>query len=228
MKIGIIIAMDKEFEQVKGLFEGASEISKNGKLFISGRIGDNSVVIQKCGIGKVNAAIGAEDMINLFAPDAIISTGVAGGTNKDVNIRDIVVSSSICYHDVWCGTECKYGQVLGMPAAFTCNKKMLEKAMSVKYEHKIHPGLIVSGDWFVDTKEKMVSILEKFPEAMAVDMESGAIAHTCFVNQIPFISFRIISDLPLSGTSTEQYNNFWDTIANDSFNVTKTFIESIY
>ena len=89
------------------------------------------------------------------------------------------------------------------------------------------PGLIVTGDWFVDSKEKMREIVGHFPEAKAVDMESCAIAQVCYLYKVPFISFRLISDIPLRDTDASQYHNFWDTVAEKSFHTTKTFIESL-
>ena len=91
----------------------------------------------------------------------------------------------------------------------------------------MHPGLIVSGEWFVDTKEKMQSILETFPEAKAVDMESCSIAQTCHKYGVPFISFRIISDIPLKDNKAQMYFDFWKTMADGSFNVTRAFLESL-
>ena len=80
---------------------------------------------------------------------------------------------------------------------------------------------------FVDTKEKMREIIGQFPEASAVDMESCAIAQTCYINNVKFISFRVVSDIPLRDTDASQYHNFWDTVAENSFQVTKTFVESL-
>ena len=214
MKIGIIVAMDKELHQLQQLFN------------------DGNVLVQKCGIGKVNAALGAQRMINEFHPDCIISSGCAGGNGDDINVQDVVVSSELCYHDVYCGKAIDdttiYGQVQGMPARFKADANMLEKALHLQTSD-IHPhqGLIVTGDWFVDSKEKMRSIIEKFPEAKAVDMESCAIAQTCYINKVPFISFRVISDIPLRDTDASQYHNFWETIAEHSFQITKTFVESL-
>ena len=91
----------------------------------------------------------------------------------------------------------------------------------------LHPGLIVTGDWFVDSKEKMREIVGHFPEAKAVDMESAAIAQTCYLSHVPFISFRVISDIPLRDTDASQYHDFWNTIADNSFQVTKTFVEQL-
>jgi adenosylhomocysteine nucleosidase len=225
MKIGIIVAMDKELQQLQQLFT------------------DGNVLVRKCGIGKVNAALGAQQMINEFHPDCIISSGCAGGNGDDVQVQDVVVSNELCYHDVYCGTaidnSTQYGQVQGMPARFQADPYVLRVAQQMRNEKgemrngithssfKIHTGLVVTGDWFVDSKEKMRSIIEKFPEAKAVDMESCAIAQTCYINKVPFISFRIISDIPLRDTDASQYHNFWETIAQNSFQVTKTFVESL-
>jgi adenosylhomocysteine nucleosidase len=209
MKIGIIVAMDKELHQLQQLFN------------------DGNVLVQKCGIGKVNAALGAQRMINEFHPDCIISSGCAGGNGDDINVQDVVVSSELCYHDVYCGRAIDdstvYGQVQGLPARFKPDADMLQKALKTGAK----PGLIVTGDWFVDSKEKMREIINHFPEAKAVDMESCAIAQTCYINKVPFISFRVISDIPLRDTDASQYHNFWDTIAEHSFQITKTFVESL-
>ena len=215
MKIGIIVAMDKELQQLQQLFAGSE------------------VRVEKCGIGKVNAALGAQRMINEFHPDCIISSGCAGGNGDDINIQDVVVSTELCYHDVYCGTaidNCtQYGQVQGLPARYQADSMLLQKAqqLSATCGVPIHPGLIVTGDWFVDSKEKMREIIGHFPEAKAVDMESCAIAQTCYINQVPFISFRVVSDKPLYDTDASQYHNFWDTVAEHSFQVTKSFVESL-
>lgn len=219
MKIGIIVAMDKELKQLRSLFDS------------------ENVRVEKCGIGKVNAALGAQRMINEFQPDVIISSGCAGGNGDDVEVQDVVVSSELCYHDVYCGTAIdnttQYGQVQGLPARYKADPQLLEKARQLALTAKemmelsIHEGLMVTGDWFVDSKEKMREIIGHFPEAKAVDMESCAIAQTCYINKVPFISFRVISDIPLRDTDASQYHNFWDTVAEHSFLVTKTFVESL-
>ena len=213
MKVGIIVAMDKELRQLKQLFEGMD------------------VMVQKCGIGKVNAALGAQRMISEFHPDVIISSGCAGGNGDDINVQDVIVSSELSYHDVYCGTaidnSTKYGQVQGMPSSFEPSPWLLQKALSLNCGVKVHAGLIVTGDWFVDSREKMCEIIGHFPKAKAVDMESWAIAQTCYINKIPFISFRVISDIPLRDTNASQYHDFWNTMAEHSFAVTKSFVESI-
>ena len=217
--------MDKELRQLQQLFN------------------DGNVRVEKCGIGKVNAALGAQRMINEFHPDCIISSGCAGGHGDGINIQDVIVSSELCYHDVYCGRAIDdttiYGQVQGLPARYQADPALLEKAIGFwpqavsKMEKEngklpaLHRGLIVTGDWFVDSKEKMREIIGHFPEAKAVDMESCAIAQTCYINKVPFISFRIISDLPLKDTDASQYHDFWNHVADQSFQITKSFVESL-
>ena len=219
MKIGIIVAMDKEYAQLK---EIAASIQKH------------EIVLAKCGIGKVNAALGAAEMIRQHHPDVIISSGCAGGNGDDINIQDVVVSSQLVNHDVYCSRAVDdttiYGQVQGLPARFDADAHLLEVAKSLNLQPStlnLHPGLIVTGDWFVDSREKARSIIELFPEAKAIDMESAAIAQTCYIYKVPFISFRVISDIPLRDTDASQYHDFWNTIADRSFQVTKTFVESL-
>ena len=206
-KIGIIVAMDKEYEQLSKVFEGRTDI-----------------VLQKCGIGKVNAAVGATEMLRDHQPDLIVSSGCAGGASTAVEVMDVVAAASCAYHDVYCGDNAAYGQVLGMPARFEAPQALIDKALQIP---RVKAGLTVSGDWFVDSKEKMREILDHFPEAMAVDMESCAIAQVCHRYAVPFISFRVISDIPLKDTKASQYFDFWDRVAEDSFEVTLRFVESI-
>ncbi|MBO4810572.1 MAG: 5'-methylthioadenosine/S-adenosylhomocysteine nucleosidase [Prevotella sp.] len=214
MKIGIIVAMDRELQQLRQVFEGSQ------------------VIVEKCGIGKVNAALGVQRMINEYRPDCIISSGCAGGNGDDVQVKDVVASTQLAYHDVYCGEAIGggvvYGQVQGLPARFEADPYLLQKAKEIKQDGlAIHPGLIVTGDWFVDSREKMREIINHFPEAKAVDMESAAIAHTCYMAGVPFISFRVVSDMPLRDTQAQQYHDFWAQVAAQSFLTTRTFVESL-
>ena len=218
MKIGVIVAMEKELRQLRDVFS------------------EDEVVVQQCGIGKVNAAIGTMEMIVRHHPDMIISTGCAGGHGEGVRVQDVVVSTELCYHDVYCGMalgKVEYGQVQGMPARFQADPMLLEVAINthqptpITHHPTLHQGLIVTGDWFVDSREKMREILGHFPEAKAVDMESAAIAQTCYRMGVPFISFRTISDLPLQDVDASMYHNFWDTIADNSFQLTHRYLDAL-
>lgn len=227
MRIGVIVAMDKEWTQIKSLLNHCHTESHNNKSFVIGTIGENEIITMQCGIGKVNSAIGTVEMINRYSPDLVVSTGVAGGANSAVNVGDVVVGSTYAYHDAYCGSECERGQLQGLPPYFSASDVLINKALHTDHNQKIHSGLIVSGDWFVDSRDKMLSIVSDFPEAMAVDMESCSIAQTCYIYNVSFIAFRIISDMPLKENNTAQYFDFWSSIADSSFNVTKSFLDRL-
>ena len=211
MKIGIIVAMDKEFAQLKKVFGN-----------------DSNIVLQKCGIGKVNAAIGATMMIEKHHPDVIISSGCAGGADPSLNVGDVVVAMETTYHDAYCGDNCAYGQIMGMPKRYILSDKLIAIVQQFGSDcHAITMGLMVSGDWFVDSREKMREIMQHFPEAKAVDMESCSIAQVCYTFGVPFVSFRIISDVPLKDHKAEMYFDFWDRLADGSFDVTYRFVERL-
>ena len=218
-------------QQLQKLLDSPVTEEYDGRVFVCGRMGEKDIVMMQCGIGKVNAAIGAAELIRHHHPDAIVSSGCAGGNGDEVNVMDVVVSSQLAYHDVYCGNAVGgtvYGQVQGMPPRFEADSRLLEKALAcATREQHLHPGLIVTGDWFVDTREKMEHIVGLFPEAKAVDMESAAIAQTCHVYHVPFISFRIISDVPLRDNKASQYHDFWSTIADGSFSITRQFLEKL-
>ena len=174
MKIGILTAMESEHKQIASLLTDKKSV-KDQFNYIVGKLEDKDVVLCQCGIGKVNAALGAQRMINKFHPDIIISSGCAGGNGDDIQIQDVVVSAQLTYHDVYCGKAIDdttiYGQVQGLPARYETSPELLAKATTLDCGVKIHPGLIVTGDWFVDSKEKMREIIAHFPEAKAVDMD---------------------------------------------------------
>ncbi|EGC20804.1 5'-methylthioadenosine/adenosylhomocysteine nucleosidase [Prevotella multiformis] len=232
MKIGIIVAMDKEFTQLKAILSQTAKEHFDHKDFVTGRLGDKEIILQQCGIGKVNAAVGAVEMIHHYHPDLIVSSGCAGGADTTLEVTDVVVASACTYHDAYCGDEVAFGQIIGMPAYFTAPAELVEKALSLNdlpdcRELHIRSGLTVSGEWFVNSREKMQQILDRFPDATAVDMESCAIAQVCHIYRTPFVSFRIISDIPLKDSKASQYFDFWERVANGSFEVTKHFIDII-
>ena len=140
----------------------------------------------------------------------------------------LVDNMSCAYHDAYCGDNCQYGQIMGMPVRYEAPIDLVEKALKLHVEGiRIHKGLTVSGEWFVDSREKMQEIMAHFPEAMAVDMESCSIAQVCHLFNVPFVSFRIISDVPLKDHKAQMYFDFWDRLAEGSFEVTRQFIEAI-
>ena len=225
MKIGIIVAMHKELELLLPLLQNSEESRMGGCEFHRGKVGRHDVIAMQCGIGKVNAAIGTLTLVNSFLPDFVINSGVAGGADKSISVMDVVAGARVAYHDVWCGPESELGQVQGLPLYFEGAKRLLDL---VPNREGIHKGLICSGDQFIDTLDAVSRIKGNFPEALAVDMESGAIAQVCHLNKVPFLALRVISDSPgASHDNTRQYLDFWNDAPQETFNLVKDIITGL-
>lgn len=233
MKIGIISAMDSEHRQLANRLSQKKESGEDRFRYVEGRLGRNEIVLTQCGIGKVNAAVGSAELIRRHRPQCIVSTGVAGGIAACLRVGDVVASDRLVYHDVYCGNDgTRYGQVQGMPLYYEASPELLHHALGLNegagLESRIHAGLICTGDRFVEDTDELASIRRHFPEGMAVDMESAAIAQTCFIYGVPFLSFRIVSDTPgAHDDNFAQYCDFWSTMAERSFRTTWAFLESL-
>ena len=222
MKIGIIVAMRKELDLLLPLLNNSEDSCMSGFEFHRGKIGHHDVMVMQCGIGKVNAAMGALMLVNHFSPNFVINSGVAGGADKAVNVMDVVAGARVAYHDVWCGPESEVGRVQGLPLYFEGSSRLLEL---LPERDDIHKGLICSGDQFIDKMEDVNRIKGNFPDALAVDMESGAIAQVCHLCKVPFMALRVISDSPgASHDNTRQYLDFWTDAPQESFDLVKDII----
>lgn len=198
--IGIIGAMDSEVEAIFAQMASKEKIQINNLTFYKGKIFDKDLVVVKCGVGKVNAALCTQLLILTFKVDCVINTGIAGATGKGLNIYDFVVSTEALYHDfdtTFFGY--KLGQVPGMPETFKADEKLTNLAVQafeksdLAKNHKIQKGLIASGDQFIAGGEKKNFIVENF-HPLCVEMEGCAIAHACHANGVPFVIIRCMSD----------------------------------
>ena len=207
MKTGLIVALDTEYEA----------------LLRSGITG-----VVRSGIGNVGAARTATEMILRDRPDCIINSGCAGGLAPSVNVCDIVLGAQVAYHDVWCGEGNLRGQVQGLPQRFDADPDLLSTARSLRTENPLHCGIICTGDQFISTVEEDERIRELYPDALACDMESTAIAQVCHFYGVPFLSFRIISDTRSGGENRfSAYTDFWERIADGSFSFLKQLIDKL-
>ena len=162
------------------------------------------------GIGKVNAAMGALEMILGQRPDCILSIGCAGSMGPMVP-AEILIADRVAYHDVWCGADVGFGRIQGCPQFFEADASLLAAAGEVGGE-SVRKGLLVTGDQFFLSEEEDARILGLYPGALAADMESAAIAQVCSRYGVPFLSCRIISDSHTSSElQKETYNEFWDS-----------------
>ena len=215
MKIGIIVAMDKELSLLLPLMADVSEITMNGFTFHTGALAGHDIVACKCGIGKVNAAVGALTLIENFHPMMIVNTGVAGGTGATADparVLDVVLASEIAYHDVWCGPGTVPGEAAGCPARFVC-----PLPAEIRSQLNVKEGLLASGDIFVDNPDDLHRILALYPDAKAVDMESAAIAQVCYIKNVPFVCIRVVSDTPGDGGNAAAYERFWTAAPERTF-----------
>ena len=210
MKIGIIGAMEPEVKALREQLEHPLSWEQSGALFISGSLGKHEVIVVQSGIGKVLASITTSVLIQQYKVNMVINTGTAGGIGNGLSVGDLVIADKVAYFDVDATTfGYKIGQVPGMPLYFdgsTYLKAEMIKA-SEKRNQTTHVGLVVSGDTFVSSSEKINQIKSAFPEALAVEMEGAAIGHTAAQFGIPFLIVRAISDTA-DGEATETHEEF--------------------
>lgn len=234
MKIGIISAMDKERALIIPLLNEPTEENIQGLGVVKGKIGNHEVFLSKCGIGKVNAAINTYKLISSLHPDLIINTGVAGGASLNTKVGDVLVADYVAYHDVWCGPGTQPGVADGMDVFMKCDAdivrlsydafdRMQKEQPSLKTRMLI--GLICSGDKFISDADEIKIIKSLFPEVLAVDMESAAIAQVCCIENIKLNIIRVISDTPGSGCNLLQYRNFWEEAPEKTFSLIEQILK---
>lgn len=200
--IGIIAAMDKEIDDIKSMMTEEGEIDKKnimGMEFWHGSLYNCEVVLVKCGVGKVNAAMSASVLVTLYNVDSIINTGIAGGLDDRIDIGDIVLSTEAQEHDV---DVTGLGYVKGViPDQDTSIYKADEKLLSIAHMvcGKTNPdvnafeGKIVTGDQFISDRQIRKSIMDSVG-GMCTEMEGAAIAHVAHMSNVPFLIIRSISD----------------------------------
>ncbi len=230
-KIGIIGAMESEVVTLLDKLENKKETKKGMTTFYSGTLNNRDVVICRCGIGKVNSAISTQMMIDLFEVDAIINTGVAGAIHDDLNICDLVISNDLVQHDFDTSlTGDKKAVVCGFDVdSFPADTRLidaLDKACkAVLVGHKHHIGRIATGDQFIADKETKNGIKD-LTSAYCVEMEGGAIAQAAYVNKVPFVVLRSISD-KADHSASMSFSDFVAEAAVISANCVLSFLEKL-
>lgn len=198
-RIGIIGAMDLEVEHLKSEMQISRIVDKAGMEFYTGTLKGVDVVIVRSGIGKVNAGLCAQILADVFQVTHIINTGVAGSLNAKLDIGDILISRDALYHDVDVRI---FGYQLGEVPQMGCrefkaDKAMIEAAVSsckeVNPDIHVEVGRILSGDQFISDKAKKETLIADF-QGDCTEMEGAAIAHSAYLNKIPFVIIRAISD----------------------------------
>lgn len=229
MKIGIIGAMDQEIKILRETMTDTMSWERGGALFISGALGKHEVIVVRSGIGKVLASITTSLLIQQYQVNMVVNTGSAGGIGKGLMVGDIVVADKLAYFDVdVTGFDYKKGQLPGMPLYYETSKYVdseLKKAASAT-GHKVHQGLIVTGDSFINAPEKIHSILNDFPDALACEMEGAAIAQTAHQFNIPCAVIRAISDTADNQASVS-FDEFIDEAGKRSAEMVIQFVKNL-
>lgn len=199
VRTGIIGAMDEEVSSLKEHLTDKTVRTVAGMDFCSGKLNGKEVVVVKCNIGKVNAGICAQLLINEFGVDRVINTGVAGSLDAKIDIGDIVISTDAVQHDYDLtpiggkpGELMDFGLV-AFPADAEMQKMAAEAVREVAPEIHSFSGRVCTGDQFIAKKEQKERIVSTFG-GLCCEMEGGAIAQVCYVNKTPFVIIRAISD----------------------------------
>ena len=198
-KIGIIGAMEEEVNIIKNQMQEVNRKRIASMDFFEGNLQERNVVVVRCGIGKVNAAVCTQILADLFQVDAVINTGVAGSLRNEIEIADIVLSTDALQHDM---DATGFGYELGViprmeNSVFKADEKLIQLAREVCANMLpkvgVHTGRIVSGDQFISDSIKKDWLVENF-NGYCTEMEGAAIAQAAYLNQIPFLIIRAISD----------------------------------
>lgn len=211
-KIGIIGAMELEVEALKKNMTIRRRVERASMEFLEGTLAGVEVVVVRSGIGKVNAAICTQVLCDIFKVSHIINTGIAGSLKNEINIGDIVVSTDALHHDMDVQV---FGYQLGeVPKlgclAFPADEKLVQIAVTgckeVNPDIEVYQGRVVSGDQFISDKQVKESLIENF-QGFCAEMEGASIAHAAYLNHVPFVIIRAISD-KADGSAEVDYPSF--------------------
>ena len=228
-KIGIIGAMDIEVAGLKADMEIKREIRKAKMDFCEGVLKGHDVVVVKSGIGKVNAAVCTQILVDEFQVDAVINTGIAGSLNAKIDIGDIVISTNVVHHDM---DAVNFGyepgqipqmDVFSFAADETLAKLAEEACLEVNPEISVFHGRIVSGDQFVADKAVKERIVNLF-HGYCTEMEGASIAQAAYLNEVPFVILRAISD-KADDSASEDYPTFEKKAAQHCINLVEKLLE---
>lgn len=230
MKIGIVGAMEEEISRFRRLLDGETVEERAGSAYYSGRIRNLNAVVCQCGVGKVNAAVSTQVMIDAYAVDALIITGVAGALDPSLEIGDLVVSEECRYHDMDATAlgfergEIPFAEHSVFPADPELVKIAVQEGKRVA-EGKVKSGLILSGDQFIAHRETVRDMYERWG-ALCTEMEGAAVAHVCHRNEIPFVIIRSVSDRA-DGSAHVDFAEFSRAAAGKSCDLVLTLMERL-
>lgn len=230
-RIAIIGAMDEEVDILKEIMDIEETVEKASLKFYVGKLEGKEVVLVKCGIGKVNAALCAQILVSEFKVDAIVNTGVAGALHDELDVYDIVISTDAIQHDF---DTTVFGDKKGMiprmdNSIFVADEKLVNAAYESSKEevktHKVVKGRVLSGDIFISSKELKDELVKEF-DGYCGEMEGAAIAHVCYLNKTPFVVIRAMSD-KADGSADVTYEEFVGQAAHNSKDIVLRMLRNI-
>ncbi len=230
MTIAIIGAMDEEVQILKDKMDVLDTVKVAGCTFVKGILENREVVLLQSGIGKVNAAMAATILHERFAPSHVINTGSAGGFDEELEVGDLVISTSVTHHDVdVTAFDYEYGQVPGMPPKYEADERLVELALQAANglnDLQAKKGLIATSDSFMQDEERVAFARGKFPEMIAAEMEAAAIAQVSYNYQVPFVVIRALSDIA-GKESSVSFDAFLEKAAANAANLIIEIVENI-
>ncbi len=230
--IGIIAAEEKEMLAIKNKMRNIEEEIKYDLIFFKGNLEGKDCVLVECGIGKVNSARTAQIMIDMYDIDYVINIGSAGGLTSDLKIEDIVIAKDLVQHDfdITGVGDYEKGEIARTGKYFECDKRLIklcketiEELKNRKFNIKI--GRIVTGDWFASDKNKAMQIQKDF-DADCIEMEGASIAQVCFLDKIPFLVIRGISDTQ-NGNNKIDFHTYLEDVSKTVSEILQNLIKKI-
>jgi adenosylhomocysteine nucleosidase len=225
--IGIIGAMDEEIELYKENMSDIQEKQRAGIIYYMGNLQNRPVVLCKSGVGKVNASICTQILIDDFSVGQVIFTGVAGGVDPVLNIGDIVISRDCVQHDIdVTALGFKRGEIpFTSVSTFEADSHLIqiaEKCGKSVDDVQVVIGRILSGDQFIADKDVVKDLFEEL-EGTCVEMEGAAVAQVCYLNNVPFVVIRSLSD-KADGSAHVNFLEFTKLASNRSFHIVEKML----
>lgn len=229
-KIALIGAMNEEIELLVSHMTDVNETIKAGITFREGTYFDKQVVVCRTGVGKVNAAVTTQILVDNFGVEAVIFTGVAGALDPELNIGDLVISSECMQHDMDVTALGFSRGVIPYEAKsiFEADSKLVELAVASGeklFAGKVKKGRVLSGDQFIASREVVASLYEELG-GVCVEMEGASVAQVCSMNAIPYVVLRSMSD-KADGSAHVNFAEFTVQASENSYKMVEDIVKHL-
>ena len=227
--IGIIAAESKEMNEIKKLMKNIEEKDLFNLQFFTGKIEEEECVLVECGEGKVNAARTTQIMIDNFKIDKLVNVGSAGAINEDLNVKDVVIADKLVQYDFdISGLGYEKGEICNIGKYIYCDKTLVEECKKAienieNESYKVEIGTIATADSFCD-KPEIAKMVRKEFNAECVEMEGAAVAQVCYLDKIPFLVIRGISDTP-NGNNKIDFRKYLEIASKQSAKILQNLIK---